>query len=328
LIRIILIKLVFPCNPRFSKYKKDNYLKLPLFPSRFIIPIITFCSLLYCGALSQHGPVQDDPVLAFEAPTPPLIDGRCEDACWQNTPWQPIAQVWIPYGTTRDSSDFAGHYKVVWSASTNLLYFLVEVTDDMFVDGFIPGKTAEVYNYDIIEVFIDENKSGGLHVFDAKDSTSREWGSNAENAFSYHIYARFPKEGEETTEHFAGDIAGTSWSDVRRINYASHIPEFALRRSGTKAVWEFSLIVYNDTYHDTLRNNESARSQLKPGKVMGLSLAYCDNDHPEKEPKVRDKFYGSVWVPAAAYNDHWKNADYFGSVKLVAHPSFNTTHKQ
>jgi hypothetical protein len=69
-----------------------------------------------------------------------------------------------------DSNNYTGKFKIVWSSKTNLLYFLVEVTDHNFVDGFIPGTTADVYNYDIIEVFIDENKSGGLHVFDGKDS--------------------------------------------------------------------------------------------------------------------------------------------------------------
>jgi hypothetical protein len=288
---------------------------------RLFYLILSFIFLISFHAVSQQSATQDDPVQVLDTPIPPIVDGKINDSCWHDASWQSIAQVWIPYGTKIDSSDYSGRYKVVWSSTTNLLYFLVEITDDVFIDGFLPGITADVYNYDIIEVFIDENKSGGLHVFDAKDSTNLEWGTNAENAFSYHIYARFPKEGTVTTEHFAGDIAGTSWSDVRRINYASHIPEFALRRTGAKAVWEFSLIVYNDTYNDTISNNDAARSQLRAGEVMGLTLAYCDNDHPEKEPKVRDKFFGSVWVPAAAYNEHWKNADYFGTMKLIASPS-------
>ena len=288
--------------------------------SRLFLFTVSLHFLITFRAVSQQTAVQDNPVLVFDAPIPPIVDGKKDDSCWQDASWQSIAQVWIPYGANVDSSDYSGRYKVVWSSTTNFLYFLVEVTDNIFIDGFIPNKTAEVFNYDIIEVFIDENKSGGLHVFDTKDSSSREWGTNAENAFSYHIYAPFPKEGAVTTEHFAGDIAGTSWSDVRRINYASHIPEFALRKTGTKAVWEFSLIVYNDTYNDTISNNDAARSHLKAGKLMGLTLAYCDTDHPEKEPKVRDKFFGSVWVPAAAYNDHWKNADYFGSMKLMLNP--------
>ena len=283
----------------------------------FILILLSIISLT--RVIAQHGPVQDNPVLAPEAITPPVIDGQGNDSCWQQLPWQPILQTWLPYGAHVDSADYFGRYKVTWSSRTNLLYFLVEVTDNVFVDGFIAGKTADVYNYDIIEVFIDEDKSGGLHVFDAKDSSRAEWGTNAENAFSYHMYAPFPKPGEITKQHFAGDIAGTSWADVRRVNYASHIPEFALRRNGTKAIWEFSLIVYNDTYCDTLGNNDAARSHLHAGKAMGLSLAYCDNDHPEKDPRVRDKFFGSVWVPAEAWNEHWKNADYFGTVKLIDH---------
>ena len=266
---------------------------------------------------SQTRSNQQDTIIAPDIAFIPRIDGQGNDSCWQIIPWQSIGESWIPYGAKMDSNDYTGKYKVVWSSKSNLLYFLVEVTDNVFIDGFMLGSTADIYNYDIIEVFIDENKSGGFHVFDGKESVGLQWGTNAENAFAYHIYAPFPKEGKLTTKCFVGDMAGTSWADVKRMNYAAHFPEFAMRRTGNKAVWEFSLIVYNDTYEDTMVHKESARIQLIAGKVMGLSLAYCDNDHPEKNPKERDRFYGSVHVPAAAYNDHWMNADYFGTVQLV-----------
>jgi hypothetical protein len=194
----------------------------------------------------------------------------------------------------------------------------VEVTDDVFVDGFIPGVTSDIYNYDIIEVFIDEDKSGGLHIFDSKGKDTLQYGTNAENAFVYHIYTDFPKKGQVTTKCYVYDLAGTSWSDAKSMNYTSHLPTFALRKTGNKAIWEFSLIVYNDTYEDTMSDKDSARARLHAGKVMGLSLAYCDNDKPDVNPKTRDNFFGSVWVPAPAYNDHWMNANYFGTVKLVA----------
>jgi hypothetical protein len=278
---------------------------------------VSLFSLIHFQAKSQHGLVQDDPVLAPNIVVSPVVDGNGNDLCWQNVPWQSIAQVWIPYGVKVDSSDYSGRYKVVWSSKTNLLYFLVEVTDDVFVDGFIPGVTSDIYNYDIIEVFIDEDKSGGLHVFDGKDSIGIKLGINAENAFAYHIYAPFPKENELTTKCFAGDIAGTNWSDIKRLDYGSHFPEFALRRTRNKAIWEFSLIVYNDAYNDTMASKGPAQLKLYEGKVMGLTLAYCDNDHPKNNPKERDKFFGSVYVPVAAYNDHWMNADYFGTVILI-----------
>jgi hypothetical protein len=120
-----------------------------------------------------------------------------------------------------------------------------------------------------------------------------------------------------TTEFYAGDLAGTGWDDVIQIDYTSHIYEFVLLGTGNSAVWEFSLIVYDDTYDHY--NPEESRSRLYARKEMGLSLAYCDNDDPYKEPKTRDKFFGSVWVPAEAYNHHWIDADYFGRVKLVAY---------
>jgi hypothetical protein len=276
-----------------------------------------FLFFLPFHVVSQHKTAQDDPVLAIDTPIPPRIDGKGEDSCWQKVQWQSIGQVWIPYGTKVDSNDYWGNYKVVWSSSTNLLYFLVDVTDNIFIDGYHPGTTPEIFNYDIIEVFIDEDKSGGLHVFDGKGEDGIQWGTNAENAFSYHIYAPFPEDGKITTTPIVDDIAGTNWSNAARADYTFHVPEFALRKTGQQAAWEFSLAVYNDTYSNTMTKKDSARSHLYDGKIIGLTLAYCDNDSPKKEPKVREKFYGSVPVPPAAYNDHWKNSDYFGRVKLV-----------
>jgi hypothetical protein len=271
--------------------------------------------LINVNVLSQQGPVQDDPVLAPNVTNVPIIDGNGDDLCWQNIPWQSIGQVWIPYGDTVTSDDYSGRYKVVWSSSTNLLYFLVEVTDDVFVDGFVLGVTGDIYNFDIIEIFIDEDKSGGLHVFDGTGNIGLELGTNAENAFAYHIYAPFPGEGETTTSCFVGDLDGTSWSDSRTVNYASHFPAFTLRKTGRTAVWELSLIVYSDTYEE--ENKNAARSHLQVDKEMGLSLAYCDNDDPDEESKMRDNMFGSVYEPPPG-NMHWMNADFFGRIRLVA----------
>jgi hypothetical protein len=302
-------------------------LKFNLHPCLFIFLSFIVFGITPCQAQLQIGPVQDNPVLAPDVAVVPTIDGVGNDSCWQNVPWQSIAQVWIPYGAKFDTNDYAGHYKVVWSSKTNLLYFLIEIRDRVFVDGFRAGKTSDIYNYDITEVFIDENKSGGLHVFDGKDSVGREWGTNAQNAFAYHIYADFPNEENVTTKCYVYDLAGTSWADAKSMNYSSHLPSFALRRIEHTAVWEFSLIVYNDTYKDTMAHNEDARSKLYAGKTMGLSVAYCDNDHPEKNPKVRDYMFGSVWEPSPG-NFHWMNADYFGTVKLVSQFSHNTQTEQ
>jgi hypothetical protein len=276
-----------------------------------------FCCIFMAGVLllfvqsSQAGTkkssVQDDLVLAPEVLTVPVVDGSGDDACWENVPWQSIDQVWIPYGDAMvDSADYYGRYKVMWSSTTNLLYFLMEVTDDVFVDGF-PSVQGNIYDFDISEVFIDENASGGDHQLDSPTT-------NAENAFAYHMYAPCPADGQVTTALHADDIAGTS-ATQQRVNYSSHFPEFELRRTGQTAVREFSLIVYNDTYTES--NKAAARAQLALNKEMGLSVAYCDNDNPNENPKVRDNMFGSVWE-AYPGNMHWMNADGYGSIKLVA----------
>jgi hypothetical protein len=243
--------------------------------------------------------VQDDTVRVNDIVTPPVIDGTGDDACWGNAGWQTIDQVWINYGEFIDASDFTGRYKLVWSSKENLLYFLVETTDDVAIGGFVEGQTADVYNYDIAEVFIDENKSGGPHIND-----NPQTGENAENAFAYHIYCDFPEEGETNREHWVGDIPGP---------HTEHIPEFALRKTGNLYTREFSLKVYGEAYEDM--DPEASRVVLSKNKIMGLSVAYCDNDEDDGQ---RDNFFGSVWVPEANYNNHWMNADDFGTVKLVS----------
>jgi len=247
-------------------------------------------------ALSIHA-VQDDTVRVNDIAISPVIDGTGDDACWENAGWQTIDQVWINYDETIDPSDYTGRYKMVWSSGKNLLYFLVETIDDAAIGGFIEGQTADVYNYDIAEVFIDENNSGGPHIND-----NSQTGENAENAFSYHMYADFPEEGAVTLDHWVGDIPRP---------YTEHIPEFALRKTGDLYTREFSMKVYNEEYENN--DPESSRVMLTKNKIMGLSVAYCDND---EEDGQRDNFFGSVWVPAANYNNHWMNADDFGTVKL------------
>jgi hypothetical protein len=280
-------------------------MKMNRYDIRIFIILVSLFSILQQSAIAQHGIVQDDPILAPNASVAPVIDGIGNDACWQNVPWQSIAQIWVPDPPRPvDSSDYWGRYKVVWSSTLNLLYFLMEVHDDVFVDGFNLSGGGAIYDYDISEVFIDENASGGEHRYDSPTT-------NAENAFAYHMYAANPADGQMTTVCHVDDMAG---SDGHRADYSSHFPEYALRRTGQTAVREFSLIVYNDTY--TENNKAAARSQLALDKVMGLSVAYCDNDGLTESPKVRDNMFGSVWEQVL--NSHWINADGFGHVKLVS----------
>lgn len=253
------------------------------------------------------------------ASSPPVIDGKGDDPAWNASKWHPINQVWIPYGEEIDSTIFHGRYKVTWSEEENLLYILTEISDNVFVDGYQydpdPEKGGGYADHDIFEVFIDENKSGVPHVFNSEGEDPEEWGANAEAAFAYHIVIDKPADGETISEKMALDITGKNWDDYIIIDYEKHLPQFAVYRDGNKYTWEFSLRVHNDTYDHS--QSQSSLVNLKEGKVMGFSVAYCNNDDPGEEPKKRDHFFGSVQIPEENYNDHWKNSELFGTIKLV-----------
>ncbi len=278
---------------------------------------------LYCGLQTAHSQNDrsvhsNDTLFIPKAYLVPAVDGSENDACWNTTQWQPIDQTWIPYGESVNSSDFTGKYKIVWSPKTNLLYVIVKITDDVFVDGYRydrdPKKGDFYYNYDMLEVFVDEDRSGGMHVFDSGAEAEKEWGRSSVNAFSYHMILDAPKDGTTAKSFTACDLAGKSWDEFIIANYADHFKDFSLQKKKNEYVWEFSIKVYSDRYDPVKK--EGSRVNLIPDKIMGLSIAYCDNDDRNEEPKQRDNFFGSVWVPKESNNDHWKYADGYRVVRL------------
>lgn len=255
-------------------------------------------------------------VNAPRAESMPSIDGMDDDAVWSKAKWHYIDQVWINYGTDYPPSDFTGRYKIAWSESENLVYFFAETTDDAYQDGYVynenPSTGGGYPNYDILEIFLDEDKSGGLHVFDGTGTVGDNWGTNAENAFSYHIAVNYPADGETETSFVVCDIAGTNWGwpDQTIPNYAGHFNDFIVRRDGNTIRWEFSLKIYSDAYDHS--SPEDSRVSLSESKSMGFAMAYCDDDNGGD----RDHFFGTDYVLEANYNDHWKQADGYGTLNL------------
>ncbi len=248
---------------------------------------------------------EDDPFVAHEASSPPVSDGQGDDDCWKSADWYNIDHTWIPWNGVVSPSDFKGRFKTLWSASENLMYFLVEIHDDVFIDGYQYPDDGYP-NFDVVELFIDEDRSGGAHVFDNPSS-----GEDGENAFSYHLAVNAPADGEVTHDFVACDLAGKSWSDYHVANYAGNFQDFSMRKDGDTYTYEFALKVYNSDFDPD--NPELSRVSLSEGKNMGVSLAYCDNDAPDG---VRDNFFGSVWVTQADSNSHWENADDYGKLML------------
>jgi hypothetical protein len=252
---------------------------------------------------------QDDTVMVHNVTDIPVVDGNADDPCWSRTDWQEIGQTWMPYDAFVLSDDFTGRYKCVWNKDSSRIYFLVEIKDDALVDGYQLGN-GDYYKYDVLELFVDEDNSGGMHRID-------QGSQNAENAFAYHMNVDFPGIGNTTSELRAMD----QFQGTQIKNYSDHLPEFVLKQYSHENIYEFSLELYSDDFD--VANPEDSRVTLTENKYIGFSMAYCDNDDPDEYPKTRDNFFGSVEVAHQDSNNHWLNADDFGTMKLVDTTSTN-----
>jgi len=242
-----------------------------------------------------------DSLVAIHTNTLPIINGDPSDAVWNDASWNAINYSWIPYAEVIPAADFSGRFKVMWNKSTNLLYFLVEITDDLFVNGYVYSKTNGNYPlYDCLEVFLDEDRPGGDH------------GCN-NSAFAYHITG-----GNSTTDYDAMDIFDPTnsynWGAGIYVNSRSHLPEFKRTNVGTKYYWEFSLMVLKNTFKPT-DIPTSFLASLIDGKKMGLTVAYCDNDHSSSN-LVRDHFVASKYETQANKDISWQNSTTFGHLTL------------
>ena len=162
------------------------------------------------------------------------------------------------------------------------LYILVEVVDDILFDSH-RDPLVQYWDDDCVEIFIDEDYSGGDHQYN-------------HNAFAYHM----------SLDNQAIDMG----TDERPHNYSHHV-ESRWKQTGNKVVWEFAIDIYTDEYIDGSDDNEPI--SLHASKIMGLMLAYCDNDGSE----LRENFVGSESVPTGPKDRGWIDAGLFGELQLV-----------
>jgi hypothetical protein len=209
------------------------------------------------------------------------IDGAATEECWNNATWHPIDIVWMPWHASMAPGDFEGKFKVAWDSQ--YLYLLVQVIDDSLSDDHV-NPTDSWWDDDCLEAFIDEDRSKGNHERNC-------------NAFAYHM----------STKYDAIDLDGNG----NGINYKNHVSIVLDTIADDTYLWEIAIKIYDNTYNNS--NPEASRVTLVPEKIMGFTLAYCDNDETES----RENFIGSMAMTQATANDNYKTADYFGTLKLV-----------
>ena len=216
----------------------------------------------------------------YEAPRatgPMRVDGIADEADWDSAAWRDIKYKWLGPDYTPD--DFEGRFKLVWTPER--VYLLVEVTDDILFDSH-RDPLVQYWDDDCLEVFIDEDYSGGDHQYN-------------HNAFAYHF----------SLDNRAIDIG----TDKQARDYSHHV-ESRWRQEGNRIIWEVAIDLYDDSYDDNATDNEPLT--LEAGKVLGLMVAWCDNDGSE----LRENFIGSESVPSGPKDRGWIDAGLFGKVVL------------
>jgi len=218
---------------------------------------------------------------AFEAPRASEaveVDGCSKDAVWAEQDWYSLNYRWM--GADPDSADYYSRFKLGWDA--DYLYLLVEVTDDSLSPTLANGL-ANYWKGDYVEVFIDEDQSGGNHQYNHQ-------------AFAYHV----------STEGHAIDQS----TQQEPIFFDDHV-NVMRAREGNRYVWEMAIRVYDDQFDEDSTANVPVT--LSAGKTIGFSLAYGDNDGNNS----RENFIGSRETHGSNNDAGYINSDVFGSVVLV-----------
>jgi len=249
---------------------------------RLAVPVWAVAATLAWLAPAQAEPTHVEGRTEYRAPraaAAPVIDGVAADEAWAAAPWRPIDQLWL--GPEYAPTDFQGRFKVTWTQER--LYVLVEVVDDILFDSH-RDPLVQYWDDDCLEIFLDEDYSGGDHQYN-------------HNAFAYHL----------SLDNRAIDIG----TDRQARDYSHHV-ESRWRQVGDRVVWEVSIAVYGDDYVDGSPDNRPV--VLQAGKVLGLMLAWCDNDGSE----LRENFVGSESVPFGPKDRGWIDAGLFGRLVLEA----------
>jgi Carbohydrate family 9 binding domain-like len=222
------------------------------------------------------------------ADTPIVIDGKNVESDWQKTKWLPLTHHIL--GEMPTEQDFSGRFKLLWDQ--HYLYILAEITDDILFDQH-PNPLFKYWDDDCLEIFVDEDNSGGEHQFSF-------------NAFAYHV----------SLDNQAADI-GTKQEggEAPFILLNDHIRSRWQRNSDNehKITWEVSVKLYDDTF--VLGQPNQYPITLTQGKKIGFMLAYCDNDGSAE----REHFLGSVPIKPinGDKNLGYKTADVFQTFMLI-----------
>ena len=215
---------------------------------------------------------------AYRASTAVNIDGCSKDAIWTHQDWYGMNYVWM--GEEADSTDYQGKFKLAWD--DEYLYILVSIVDEHLQPTLADGK-ENYWKGDYVEVFIDEDQSGGNHQYNHQ-------------AFAYHV----------STEGHAIDKS----TSEETVFFDDHV-QVERTQEGNHYLWEMAVKLYDQGFDENSENNTPIK--ITNGKRIGFSMAYGDNDGK----KSRENFMGSRKTHGINNDEGYVNANVFGSVFFV-----------
>tara|TARA_B110000881_G_scaffold152991_1_gene135909 strand:+ start:24 stop:782 length:759 start_codon:yes stop_codon:yes gene_type:complete len=218
-----------------------------------------------------------------------IIDGEIE-AAWSKSTWYPIDKLIL--GALPKANDFSGRFKMLWDK--DYLYLHAEITDDVLFDQHALPLSL-YWDDDSLEVFIDEDNSGGNHQFNY-------------NAFAYHI-ALDKQVVDIGRNNKDGSVNFVLLNDhITSVWKRSNVPPY-------NVIWELAIKVFDDQFDDEKHKNTLSPVKLTKGKVLGFMVAYCDNDGSLE----RESFIGSTEISPVNgdKNIGYITADVFDQLTLV-----------
>ena len=183
-------------------------------------------------------------------------------------------------GNRVDSVDYHGRFKLSWNSQ--FLYILVEVVDEK-LNPTLGNGLDNYWKGDYVEVFIDEDKSGGNHKFNHQ-------------AFAYHVST----EGHTIDKNTLKET----------VFFDEHV-EVMRSQEGNKHLWEMAFKLFDKQFNENTANNIPV--EIFAQKSIGFSIAYGDNDGNI----VRENFMGSKETHGNNNDEGYINSDVFGSILFL-----------
>jgi hypothetical protein len=215
---------------------------------------------------------------AHKSKSPIKIDGCSKDITWSSLNWYDMNYLWM--GNRVDSIDYHGRFKLSWDSQ--YLYILAEVIDDK-LNPTLRNGLENYWKGDYVEVFIDEDKSGGIHHFNHQ-------------AFAYHVST----EGHVIDKNMSKET----------VFFDDHI-EVKRSQEGNRHLWEMAIKLFDNQFNEN--STENIPVEIVNQKSIGFSIAYGDNDGNNS----RDNFMGSKKTHGNNNDEGYINSDAFGSILFI-----------